>query len=81
MHLNVNEASRRYSPAAVVAVSREVESGVPTQISTSIGVVQAMIVSSQQTIMDGNPLFTYVMLTKFTLALCWPARKPKIAWH
>jgi IS1 family transposase len=34
-HLNVNEASRRYSPAQVVAVAREVVSGVPAQISTS----------------------------------------------
>jgi len=35
VHLNVNEASRRYSPAAVIAVEREVVSGVPTEISTS----------------------------------------------
>lgn len=34
-HLNVTEASRRYSPAAVVAVEREVISGEPAQISTS----------------------------------------------
>jgi IS1 family transposase len=34
-HLNVNEASRRYSPAAVVAVERQVVSGEPEQISTS----------------------------------------------
>ena len=34
-HLNVTEASRRYSPAQVVAVAREVESGAPTDISTS----------------------------------------------
>jgi IS1 family transposase len=34
-HLNVNEASRRYSPAQVVAVAREVESGLPADISTS----------------------------------------------
>jgi hypothetical protein len=34
-HLAVTEASRRYSPAQVVAVSRDVMSGVPTQISTS----------------------------------------------
>ena len=34
-HLNVNEASRRYSPAQVVAVEREVVSGVPADISTS----------------------------------------------
>lgn len=34
-HLNVTEASRRYSPAAVVAVAREVVSGEPEQISTS----------------------------------------------
>ncbi len=34
-HLNVTEASRRYSPAMVVAVTREIESGVPADISTS----------------------------------------------
>jgi hypothetical protein len=34
-HLNVTEASRRYSPAAVVAVERQVVSGEPDQISTS----------------------------------------------
>jgi len=34
-HLNVTEASRRYSPAAVVAVEHEVVSGVPADISTS----------------------------------------------
>jgi IS1 family transposase len=34
-HLAVNEASRRYSPAAVVAVARDVVSGVPAEISTS----------------------------------------------
>ena len=34
-HLTVTEASRRYSPAAVVAVSRDVVSGVPAEISTS----------------------------------------------
>jgi IS1 family transposase len=34
-HLAVNEASRRYSPAAVVKVERDVVSGVPAQISTS----------------------------------------------
>lgn len=34
-HLAVTEASRRYSPAAVVAVARDVESGVPAEISTS----------------------------------------------
>jgi IS1 family transposase len=34
-HLAVTEASRRYSPAAVVAVSRDVVSGVPAEISTS----------------------------------------------
>lgn len=34
-HLAVNEASRRYSPAQVVAVARDVVSGVPAQISTS----------------------------------------------
>jgi IS1 family transposase len=34
-HLNVTEASRRYSPAAVVAVERVAASGEPEQISTS----------------------------------------------
>jgi len=34
-HLAVTEASRRYSPAQVVAVQREVISGVPSEISTS----------------------------------------------
>jgi IS1 family transposase len=34
-HLTVTEASRRYSPAAVVAVSRDVVSGIPMEISTS----------------------------------------------
>jgi IS1 family transposase len=34
-HLNVNEASRRYSPAQVVAVAREVQNGLPAEISTS----------------------------------------------
>jgi len=34
-HLNVTEASRRYSPAAVVAVERVVVEGEPEQISTS----------------------------------------------
>ncbi len=34
-HLAVKEAARRYSPAAVIAVAREVESGVPVEISTS----------------------------------------------
>lgn len=34
-HLAVTEASRRYSPAQVVAVARDVISGVPAQISTS----------------------------------------------
>lgn len=34
-HLAVKEASRRYSPAEVVAVARDVVSGVPAQISTS----------------------------------------------
>jgi IS1 family transposase len=34
-HLAVTEASRRYSPAQVVAVARDVVSGEPTQISTS----------------------------------------------
>jgi IS1 family transposase len=33
-HLAVKEASRRYSPAAVIAVSRDVVSGVPAEIST-----------------------------------------------
>ena len=33
-HLAVNEASRRYSSAAVIAVSRDVVSGVPADIST-----------------------------------------------
>lgn len=34
-HLAVKEASRRYSPAQVVAVERDVVSGIPAQISTS----------------------------------------------
>ena len=34
-HLATKEASRRYSPAAVVAVSREIVSGLPMDISTS----------------------------------------------
>lgn len=34
-HLNVNEASRRYSPAAVIAVEYDAVSGVPAQISMS----------------------------------------------
>lgn len=34
-HLAVTEASRRYSPAQVVAVARDVVSGVPAEISTS----------------------------------------------
>jgi IS1 family transposase len=34
-HLNVKEAARRYSPAAVIAVSRDVVSGIPADISTS----------------------------------------------
>jgi IS1 family transposase len=34
-HLNVNQASHRYSPAAVIAVEREAVYGVPAQISTS----------------------------------------------
>jgi IS1 family transposase len=34
-HLATPEASRRYSPATVVAVSRDVVSGVPAEISTS----------------------------------------------
>jgi IS1 family transposase len=34
-HLAVTEASRRYSPAQVVAVEREAASGVPVEISTS----------------------------------------------
>jgi IS1 family transposase len=34
-HLNVSEASRRYSPAAVIAVEYDAVSGVPSEISTS----------------------------------------------
>jgi IS1 family transposase len=34
-HLAVKDAARRYSPAAVIAVSRDVISGVPAEISTS----------------------------------------------
>jgi IS1 family transposase len=34
-HLAVTEASRRYSPAQVVAVARDVVSGLPAEISTS----------------------------------------------
>jgi IS1 family transposase len=34
-HLNVNEASRRYSPAQVIAVEYDAVNGVPSQISTS----------------------------------------------
>jgi len=34
-NLSVKDAARRYSPAEVVAVSREVESGTPSYISTS----------------------------------------------
>jgi IS1 family transposase len=34
-HLNVTEASRRYSPASVIAVEYQTVSGVPSQISTS----------------------------------------------
>lgn len=34
-HLAVKEASRRYSPAEVIAVEREVVSGIPAHISTS----------------------------------------------
>lgn len=34
-HLNVNEAARRYSPATVIAVSHDVVSGIPAEISTS----------------------------------------------
>lgn len=34
-HLNVNEASRRYSPAQVIAVEYDAVSGEPEQISTS----------------------------------------------
>ncbi len=34
-HLGMTEASRRYSPAQVVAVARDVVSGVPAEISTS----------------------------------------------
>jgi hypothetical protein len=35
VNLAVKDAARRYSPAEVVAVIREVESGVPANISTS----------------------------------------------
>jgi hypothetical protein len=34
-HLNVKEASRRYSPAQVIAVTRDTVTGEPEQISTS----------------------------------------------
>lgn len=34
-HLAINQAQHRYSPAAVIAVAREVAYGVPAQISTS----------------------------------------------
>jgi IS1 family transposase len=34
-HLNVNEASRRYSPAQVIAVEYDAVNGVPAEISTS----------------------------------------------
>jgi IS1 family transposase len=34
-HLNVTEAARRYSPAAVIAVERQIASGDPEHISTS----------------------------------------------
>jgi IS1 family transposase len=34
-HLAVNEASRRYSPAQVINVTRDVVSGIPAEISTS----------------------------------------------
>jgi hypothetical protein len=34
-HLTVKQASHRYSPAAVIAVEREVMQGVPAEISTS----------------------------------------------
>ena len=34
-HLNVNEASRRYSPAQVIAVERVAVEGEPERISTS----------------------------------------------
>jgi hypothetical protein len=34
-HLAVKEASRRYSPAALIAVERDVVSGIPAEISTS----------------------------------------------
>ena len=34
-HLNVTEASRRYSPAQVISVERDVANGTPLQISTS----------------------------------------------
>ena len=33
-HLSVKEASRRYSPAAVLSVAREAVYGVPAEIST-----------------------------------------------
>jgi hypothetical protein len=32
---DLNEAARRYSPAAVIAVARDVVSGIPAEISTS----------------------------------------------
>lgn len=34
-HLNVTEASRRYSPAAVIALERQAVAGEPEEISTS----------------------------------------------
>src|SRR6202022_4298769 len=35
VHLNVKEAARRYSPATVIAVARDVVSGIPAEISPS----------------------------------------------
>ena len=37
-HLNVNEASRRYSPAQVIALEYETVSGVPSDISAAVKV-------------------------------------------
>ena len=47
-HLAVTEASRRYSPAQVVAVARDVVSGVPTEISTSYVERQNLTLRMQQ---------------------------------